>query len=401
MNDITTLNADLLGFIDKFPRATAESIDFYYKSEYEKFVAVLKAHDGKSIAVVSSSEVEMDQLLRRFLLLSDIVVFNIGTYSQEPKPMLLPIPDDVASPVLGVNTIIDSHTRVPRFPTPAELLYTVTLLHSKGTAGKAASDFLGFEWGREGFEWRRTSYTRTSQPYKNDKQEACHIAVGAGLPYAANTYEWLMHQARLLLEGGNIVFAPFLRVAPGAWGGPESLLKARYLLADVGTTTLPLKTTDTRLRALLELDLPYLDGIPLPLFAEILKDEKDSFFVFRAALMQLIKKIEDIKDESKLIAEADYIRRNHIDPELSKLEGLMKRISNMRALRAAGCIVGSSAICLLSAIGVPPASLLLPAAGGIAANLMELAKRIDEEQKKHDNPMYFLWNLKSKKGHNT
>jgi len=397
MNDIATFNADLLGFIDKSPRATAENIDFYYKSEYEKCVAALKAHDGKSIAIVSPSEVEMDQLLRRCLLLTDIVIFNVATYSQEPKPMLLPVPDDVASPVLGVNTIIDSHTRVPRFPTPSELLYVVTLLHSRGTAGEEASDFLGFEWGREGFEWRRTTYTRTSQPYKNEKQEDCHIAVGAGLLYSENTYKWLMQQARPLLKAGNIVFAPFLRVAPDAWGGAESLLKARYFLADVGATSIHLKTTDTRLHALLELDFPYFDGISLPLFAEILKDERDSFLSFRAALAQLVKNIQDIKDESKLIVEASYIRRNHIDPELSKLEGLIKRISKMRALRAAGCIVGSSAICLLSVLGIPPASLLLPAAGGIAANLMELAKRIEEEQKKRDNPMYFLWNLKTKR----
>jgi hypothetical protein len=257
---------------------------------------------------------------------------------------------------------------------------------------------LGFEWGRQGFEWRRTSYTRTSQPYKNDVGEDCHIAVGAGLPYPSTTYEWLMQQARPLLKTGNIVFAPFLRVAPDSWGGPESIHKSHYLHSDIGTTSIHLKTGDVRLRALLELDLPYLDGIPLSLFAEILKDEKESLIALRAALVHLMNKLDSIKDEDKFMEEIDHIRRNHIEAELSKLRGVIKRVANMRALRTAGCVVGSSIICLLSAMGVPTTSLLLPAAGGIAANLMELAKRIDEEQKMRDNPMYFLWHLKSKSG---
>lgn len=398
MTNVASLNSELFHFIDKFPRAAVEAIDFFYKSSYDSFVDTLRARERQTIAIIAPSEVELEKLLPRFLLISDLLVFNISTYSSQPKPMLLPVPDDLASPVLGIHAITDSDSKQPRVPTPAEMYYIVVLMHARGAAGENGSDFLGFEWGRQGFEWRRTSYSRTSQPYKNDVGEDCHIAVGAGLPYAAHTYEWLLQQARPLLEGGYITFAPFLRVPPEKWGDPESIHKAHFIHADVGTTSVRLESDKTRLRALLELEIPYFDGIPLPLLAKVLDDEKESFLAFRASLLRLIKSIEKIKDEGELLREIEDIRRNHVEPELAKLEGMIKRTSKMRALRATGCLIGSSVICLMSAMGIPPPSLLLPAAGGVAANLLELVKRVEEEQKLRENDMYFLWHLKKLKG---
>lgn len=398
MVNVASLNLDLLHFINKFPRAAVEAIDFFYKSEYDRFVETLRARERQTIAIIASSEVELEKLVPKFLLISDLLVFNIATYSSQPKPMLLPIPDDLASPILGVNAVTDPDSKQPRFPTPAEMHYVMVLMHARGAAGENGSDFLGFEWGRQGFEWRRTHYTRTSEPYKNDVGEDCHIAVGAGLPYTPQTYEWLLQQARPLLEGGYMTFAPFLRVPPEMWGGAESIYKAQFIHADVGTTSIKLESDKTRLKALLELEIPYFDGIPLPLLAKILHDEKESFLAFRAALLRLVKSIEKITDEEELLREVEDIRRNQIEPELAKLEGTIKRTSKMRALRLTGCLVGSSVICLLSVLGVPPASLLLPAGGGIAANLLELVKRTEEEQKLRENAMYFLWHLKSTKG---
>ena len=37
MTEIKSVNLELLQFIDKFPPAFVEAIDFFYKSEYEKF----------------------------------------------------------------------------------------------------------------------------------------------------------------------------------------------------------------------------------------------------------------------------------------------------------------------------------------------------------------------------
>jgi hypothetical protein len=393
MSDIALLNRDLFRFIDKFPRAAAEAIDFFYKSEYEKFLSALQVREPESIAIVASSESQLESQLRRFLLLSDVVVFNVATYSTEPQPMLLPVPDDLVNPILGVNSIIDSESMKPRFPKPVELYQAMMTMHAVGKAGESASDFLGFEWGRTGHEWRRTMYSRTSESYKNDAKEACHIAVGAGLLYPKSTCEWLLKQARPLLEAGALSFAPFLRVPPDAWGNAESIHKAHFTHANVGTTTVQLGDT-IRLQALVELEIPFLDGIPLPLLANILQDERESLLSFRAALSRLIRAAQKAASEPEMLKEVRAIRRDQIDPEIAKLETLSKRVSQMRALRAAGCLLGSAAICLLSALGVPPATLLLPAAGSVAANLYELARRIEEQQKQRDNPMYFLWHLK-------
>jgi hypothetical protein len=391
--EVASLNREFLGFLAKFPPAAAEAIDFFYKSEYDNFVATFQRRERESIAIVARSESELESLLRRFLLLADLVIFNVATYMPEPQPMVLPLPDELASPVLAVNSVMDPASHKQRFPTPAEMLLVIAGMHGMGKAGDSASDFLGFEWGRTGYEWRRTTYTRTSTPFKNAVNENCHIAVGAGLPYPKSTCDWLTTEASPLLESGMLAFAPFLRVPPGSWGDSESIYKAHFIHANVGATRIsPLDRN--RLQALAELEIPFIDGIPLPLLAEVLKDEREALVPFRAAISRLLRSVEKIASEAEMMREVEIIRRDQIDPELAKLAGLAQRLSNMRSIRTAGCVLASTAICLLAAIGLPPASLLFPAAGAIGANLYELARRIEEEQKLRDSPMYFLWQLK-------
>lgn len=65
---------------------------------------------------------------------------------------------------------------------------------------------LGYEWGRPSSVWQRSNFTRTSEPYQNDRGERCHMAVGLGCRYDEGTYRWLCEEARELMVGGSLVF---------------------------------------------------------------------------------------------------------------------------------------------------------------------------------------------------
>src|SRR5260370_24611252 len=98
MSDISLQNRALLGFIDKFPKASTEAIAFFYKSEDDNYVSALNSGQSESIAIVTPSESELDLHLRKLLLLTDLVAFNAGSYSTDPPAMLLPIPHYSTSP---------------------------------------------------------------------------------------------------------------------------------------------------------------------------------------------------------------------------------------------------------------------------------------------------------------
>jgi hypothetical protein len=162
------------------------------------------------VAVFAPDLKSLESLCRRLLLIADTVVFNVATYSEAPAISIFPIPDSTESPVLGVATV-------------QMLTMTAALAESRGP-----DTVLGYEWGRESAGWQRSNFTRTSEPYRNDRRESCHIAVGLGSRYGNETYDWLSEQARDLMVRGSLVFAPFVRVTPEAASADEGLYRLLF-----------------------------------------------------------------------------------------------------------------------------------------------------------------------------
>lgn len=390
--DLGKLNTSLFELVESFPRATWEIVDFHFKSAYDDYIALLQRSPGRNVAAFADDVASFDRLCRRLLLVADTVVFNVGTYAEQPTVAMLPIPDSVGSPVLGVAPVVDPETRKPRFPKPAEVAYMLTMTAALAES-RGPDTVLGYEWGRDSGVWQRSNFTRTSEPYRNDRGEACHIAVGLGCRYDEETYRWLSDQARSLMTQGALVFAPFVRVTRGSSKADEGLLKSKALGAGFATTESVVGIERGELHPVTTLSVPYIDNVPLSVLADVLADEGESLRAFRRAMDRVVEDMEAATDPATAAAELRHLKRDLLEDELDKLKDACGRITRMRALSAVGAGVATGAISLAAAFGMAVPEVIMGAAGGLTTALAELWQTGEEKKQVRKSPVYWLWKV--------
>jgi len=392
INDLGKLNASLFDLVESFPRATWELVDYHFKSTYDDYLAGLQHSAGRRLAVFAGDLEYLDRLCRRLLIVADTVIFNVATYSDKPSVAMFPVPDSAGSSVLGVAPVVDSDSSRPRFPKPVEVAYMLTATAALAESG-GPDTVLGYEWGRESGVWQRSNFTRTSEPYRNDRGEACHIAVGLGCRYDEETYRWLSEQARELMVRGALVFAPFVRVTPGVAAADEGLMKSRALGAAFATADREIRVERGDLHPVTTLAVPYIENVPLSLLGEVLADEGDSLRAFRHAMDRAIEDMEAASDPASAKIELRHLKRDLLEDELARLADTCQRITRMRTLSAAGAVVATGAISLAAAFGMAVPEVIMGAAGGLATTLAGLWQTFEEKWQVRKSPVYWLWRV--------
>lgn len=390
-SDLGKLNASLFELMESFPRATWELVDYHFKSAYDDYLAGLQRSPSRHLAVFASSLEDLDTMCRRLLIVADTVIFNVATYFDKPSVSMFPIPDSAASPVLGVAPVLDAESRQQRFPKPAEVAYMLTTTAALADS-RGRDTILGYEWGRNSGVWQRSNFTRTSEPYRNDRGEACHIAVGLGCRYEEETYHWLSKEARELMTRGALVFAPFVRVTPGV-PADEGLLKSKALGAAFTTTDTDIGVQRGDLHPVTTLAVPYIDNVPLSLLGEVLADEGESLSAFRRAMDRVIEDMEVASDPASAATELRRLKRDLLEDELARLGDTCRRITRMRTLSAAGAAVATGAISLAAAFGMAVPEVIMGAAGGLTTTLAELWQTVEEKKQVRTSPVYWLWKV--------
>jgi hypothetical protein len=390
-DDLGKLNASLFDLVESFPRATWELVDYHFKSAYDDYLTGLQHCPGRRLAVFAGDLADLDRLCRRLLIVADTVIFNVASYSDKPSVSMFPISDSAASPVLGVGSVVDSESHRSRFPKPVEVAYmleaSAALAESRGP-----DTILGYEWGRESGVWQRSKFTRTSEPYRNDRGEACHIAVGLGCRYEEGIYRWLSEEARELMVRGALVFAPFVRVTPGV-AADEGLLKSRALGAAFTTADQDIGVERGDLHPVATLAVPYIDNVPLSLLGEVLADEGDSLRAFGRAMDRVIEDMEAASDPPSAASELRHFKRDLLEDELARLADTCRRITRMRTLSAVSAGVATGAISLAAAFGMGVPEVIMGAAGGLTTTLAELWQTVEEKRQVRKSPVYWLWRI--------
>lgn len=135
-------------------------------------------------------------------------------------------------------------------------------------------------------------------------------------------------------------------------------------------------------------DLPFAKNASLSSLIEFRKRNEESFLVFRDQISQKACLSLSTKRD------ADDFRREVIEPELHKIDLLMKN-SRQRVLTAAGaeaviCAIGFGIgqYCGFDLAGTASIASCL-GAGALGKNIIDFAVKDNAK----DNPMYFLWNL--------
>ena len=161
------LYQEQLAFLETFPAARNELLDFHYKDRLDDYLTAIDGFSGRKLFITAKSGNEAASLIRRSLLLSDVVLFSVDSFIGSPKLALLPISDDVSSPVLGLSSVIDPKGR--QAVAPAAVFMTGALVSMLAAEEKGErTELLGASWsGQDAKNWERTMFVRLAEELKS------------------------------------------------------------------------------------------------------------------------------------------------------------------------------------------------------------------------------------------
>lgn len=391
-NTIAILNRGLYDHIASFPPARTELVDFWFKHAVESYVAAILSVEGQKLVISASNSADAASAIRRAALLADLVVVRVRSHIGRPVLSLLPLEDNLASPVLGAATEVDPSTGQHKFLSPVEYMYGNSLMILSQPESSAVVHLLGRPFDSQAEpSWERTVFSRTSQEFRNANGKKCHI-VGGAIHVQIARDDTLLEDAQLLMCKGHITYAPFISLPELAGDITEGALKAAVMGGDLALWGGPIATKAAS-SFVLDLQVPYLEGIPLNLLSEVLDDEGESINAFRRALRRTIEDMEAAKDSDAAAARGLELKRGLLEDELDRVRRTCSRIARMNSVAHVGAYVGVCSLAVAAHFGLSPASAITGGAGVAAATLSALWRNHEETVDIRRSPMHFVWRL--------
>ena len=170
--------------------------------------------------------------------------------------------------------------------------------------------------------------------------------------------------------------------------------KARFTTDSTITANLLGAGEDRSINGVLNMELPYFDGVDLKAIAKARKDE-DSFEEFRQAFDKAVDQIPRESDANEFQRSLDELGRDFLRLPLLKIDKQVKRLRATRIIQGVGA-VGTLG---LQFINPEMASLgLVLTSSAFAAELIEKNKSSGEAIK--DLPCFFYWQVTRRAGKN-
>lgn len=146
--------------------------------------------------------------------------------------------------------------------------------------------------------------------------------------------------------------------------------------------------------SILQMDLKFLDRIPLNKIIKVRERNKDTFEEFRLMLKEICQNIESIPFTKDFQKEVINLRKERIEPKLRKMDREFDRIRKHRLIRVGvGGMVAISSLVASVLVGGNP--LAIPTGLGVAIqSLREYTEYRKEISGLKENPLYFLWSVK-------
>lgn len=153
---------------------------------------------------------------------------------------------------------------------------------------------------------------------------------------------------------------------------------------------------------ILNISLPFIEGISLKLLHKIMNDEYDSLLEFRKAVTENISKylnsLKTEKEISKIAKIGAEIKRDIADPEIAKLNRLYRKILRTRSIKIAGAAISTLSLEIAAFFSGDLISSFtqILGAGGLGILAKEYSDYRSDLYSLKDNTWYFAWHLKSK-----
>jgi hypothetical protein len=377
--------------LDTLPDATNELLDFHYKHRLDDYRSAIEAFPGRTLFLAAASEMEAAALIRRSLLISDLLLFSVDSYIGRPRLGLLPISDEVASPVLGLGSAINAQTGQNFVPT-ASAWYQAMALHMLSAKDRGESaDLLGTSWSAsDSPEWERTMFVRLADELRDVHGSPCHVAGGL-IHFQRPEGESLLTDAASLMRRGKLAYTPF--VVGNVASAPEEhlLLKAAFLGSEFASG-MPQQHLQTVVETtLLQLDLPYLEGASFQILSKVMEEEQDSIHSFRCQFDRLVEDVtasEDLAETRKLVI---AFKRDILEDEVERVRQVLARASKMKSMVSAGTFVGVAGVSLAATQGLPLSALMTGLSGTLAASLTAWYRAHLEACEARHSPAHLLW----------
>jgi hypothetical protein len=232
---------------------------------------------------------------------------------------------------------------------------------------------------------------------------------GMHCPDLAALGEWIVG-ARGLLEAGLVWYLPSYsvvtrlvggdgRLHPQNWDTPERPKVVDFLIRDgraVDTSDVaPVKSHFVR--PVLQMELPYIDGVGIKEFSKITTGEFASYSAFRDFLRLSFLDM----DESMNAVQADreLVKLGlRIKDQVRAVGAEMEKVRRRRAVAVTGAVVGSVGAILIAVYG--PALAAAVAAVGAGGGLWNIVNAATDNSSRgiRENKWYYVWVLARKSG---
>jgi hypothetical protein len=379
--------------IGTFPEARTELLDFHYKDQLDQYLAAIDGFKGRKLLITAESEKEAASLIRRSLLLSDLVLFSVDSFIGHPALALLPISDQMASPVLGASEMLDPSTGRRTFATSQVFMAGMGLMMASASEAGERVQILGTSWsGTESKAWERTTFARLADEVADAHGTPCHVAGGL-IHLQLPKDESLLVDAAPLMTMGRVVYAPFAVGNSAIEPQQELLLKAGILGSTLASDKPPTSSLASMERVLLELDMPYLEDLPLSTLAKVIDDEGESIRSFRRQFDRLMEDLANSEQDSEVNVRFTKFKRDVLEDELDKVRQALSRVARMNSVIRIGAYVGIAGLSVAAMQGLSLPSLITGLTGTLAAAVTAWYRSYLDECEARKLPAHVLWRL--------
>lgn len=146
------------------------------------------------------------------------------------------------------------------------------------------------------------------------------------------------------------------------------------------------------IKALAELELPRLDGLPIADVKKFLQDEQDSFVLFQSSLRKLLQDTDADSSESIKMELIQAIREGVAEVCLSD-----RTLKARKSLTVLGAAITTFCVTVGLNAGLSPGVAAIASGSGAMATLAFWHQLLDAEGKLRQHPFYIAWALQGGK----
>ncbi len=396
MTTLRELHTNLKEIVSRNPDFQNSLLDFYLKSQYEKYISTIQSKNGRNLCITSSNTQTLKDQLKKIVLIADTIVFNTTDFVKNPTLDAFPFPGGFDSDLVRVMYATEKETKHSFIPNAAELLSFIGMAITDKTLEPIHDSILGYDIDNPQNSYKRNQFYLSSTKQKDIHGIERPILVGLTERYNDSIYQFIFNEADYLFKNGNLVFTPYLRTSSNDNNTLHNVLKAGTLNSDLSVFDSSFSESSIQMNILENIDIPYIENVSIQTLSKIIKDEGDALASFRKQFHRAVEDLKELKDHESIKKELKYIKRNLFEDELDKVELLCKKVIKMKTLSAVGAVVTTGIIGISAYFGLDIASIVMATGGTGLATANELYRHYSDNQELKKNPMYLLWKIKSK-----